>query len=255
MITNSLILLIIVLVITIIYYNNVVNDACDTEPKHYVFDSDKKEIYSRNKKTILMIAGTHGNEPAGSYSLNHLINLLNKKQIELKSIKLIIIPEVNYCALKNNSRSIFGIGDINRQYFNETKNKINKSVMKFVDDADIILDFHEGWGYHKINNHSVGSTISIFDNNHESILANMSGKLGYLLVDKINQTRNDKNKQFTLLLQKSSNEINHSLRQYCKNKNKEYILIETSGQNDIQELQIRHDQNMIVINTVLSYLS
>ena len=73
----------------------------------YTLDSNKPG------PTILIVAGTHGNEPAAS---TYFTNLIKSKYIP-ESGKMIIIPRVNNCALKINMRSVPLIGDINRKYY------------------------------------------------------------------------------------------------------------------------------------------
>ena len=46
-------------------------------------------------------------------------------------------------------------------------------------------------------------------------------------------------------------EIINSLRDYANEKNKAYMLIETSGQNNIQPLDIRVSQNITIITYIL----
>ena len=46
--------------------------------------------------------------------------------------------------------------------------------------------------------------------------------------------------------------IANTLRDYCIRKKKKYILVETSGQNNIQAMSIRINQNLKVINYILT---
>lgn len=45
--------------------------------------------------------------------------------------------------------------------------------------------------------------------------------------------------------------ILNTLDYYCNSINKNYILIETSGQNNIQPLETRINQIMLVIDTIV----
>lgn len=111
-------------------------------------------IDSGNKRNVLLlIGGTHGNEPVGSFGL---INF-SKSNIKLSRGKIIIIHDVNKLGLFFNIR--FGFDgfisvDYNRQYPSninkKSNNFINNEILKYIEMADFILDFHEGWGYNII---------------------------------------------------------------------------------------------------------
>ena len=49
--------------------------------------------------------------------------------------------------------------------------------------------------------------------------------------------------------------IESSFGCYNYKNNKKYILIETSGQNNIQKMEVRKNQVKIVIDTVLDYFN
>ena len=55
------------------------------------FNSNKQGL------KVLLVGGTHGNEPSGSHSLLVLQNLLKKGKLKLKSGKVTIIHNVNPC--------------------------------------------------------------------------------------------------------------------------------------------------------------
>ena len=106
-------------------------------------------VKSKNKgPKILLIGGTHGNEPAGYVTLLRLQNAFKKKKLTLRAGELTIIHNINSCGYFIGNRHYNNIGpriDLNRFY---NKNFfINKKVENIVDKYDIILDFHEGWGY------------------------------------------------------------------------------------------------------------
>jgi hypothetical protein len=212
--------------------------------------------------TIMIIGGTHGNEPAGTETLKLLIQDLNTNKIKLKRGKLILIPQVNYCALKLDIRFIPGIGDINRKYpikLNKlSNNPINNKIIELAKQSDFILDFHEGWGFHKEEKDSIGSTITPND-------TKISFDLATIYLNNINKTIQEDNKKFTILTNKEdllkldnysyseSSEIKGSLRYYLNLLNKNYVLIETTGQNNKQKLNIRIKQNILFINILLQY--
>ena len=61
-------------------------------------------------KHALLIGGTHGDEPAGSYALLIMQNLLKKGVLKLKKGKITIIHNVNPCGLYLDNRYYSVIG-------------------------------------------------------------------------------------------------------------------------------------------------
>ena len=192
---------------------------------------------------ILFIAGTHGNEPSGYTSLLLLKNSLNNKKIKLLSGSLTIIYNLNKCGYYFDNRYYSTIGkniDINRLYTRGFP--INNKVEKIVDKHDIIIDFHEGAGYISRDKKSIGSSITsvnypIFD------VKNM--------ISYINRSISEKYKKWRI--NNSPPMIPFTLRYYCNLKNKKYLLVETSGQKNIQPLHIRVNQNLKVIQYILQH--
>ena len=248
----TLFILVIILIIYTFYFNKKVCNNLD----YVIYDSQT------SGPTIMIIGGTHGNEPAGTETLKLLIEELNSNKIKLKRGKLILVPQVNYCALKLNIRYILGIGDLNRKYpidlNTSSDNPINNKIIELAKQADFILDFHEGWGYHKEEKDSIGSTITPND-------TKISYDIATLFLENINKTIYEDIKKFTILTNKEdllkldnysyseSSEIKGSLRYYLNLLNKNYVLIETTGQNDKQKLNIRINQDRLFINKLLEY--
>lgn len=248
MLTKIISFLFIVLFIIYLIY---VGRNCTTT-KIYTLDSNKPG------PTILIVAGTHGNEPAASYYFTNLVNSTFKPNRG----KMIIIPRVNDCALKINMRSIPLIGDINRKYYIDNKvngetnkinevngetNRINKQIIDIINsnNIDFVLDFHEGYDYHKINVKSFGSTISYtFDKTGKA------KDYGEIIVKKLNETINDEKKRFTLL-DPNYKPIKGTLLEFLSELKISGILIETSGQNNIQPLQKRLEQIDLIFNTII----
>jgi hypothetical protein len=241
------------LIILFIYYI-LLSKICNNI-EYYTYGSK-----TTNNKTILIIGGIHGNEPAGSNAIVRLMNNINKNNINIKN-KLILIPYANYCALQINKRTIPFIGDLNRKFpidINYEENKLHpiiRKILLFVHEADFILDIHEGWGYYRELKGSIGS--SIIPSNTQT-----SYDISEILYDNINETIVDNNKKFIILRDNINtnnerygqfNKIKYSLSYYANLINKNYILIEISGKNDIQDINIRISQIKNIINTVLDY--
>ena len=234
------------------YYNNFSNICDNLEFFRY---NSLNNNTSNTINTILILGGIHGNEPAGSRAIIQLMNDINMNKIQLKNKRLILIPYVNYCALQVNKRLIPFIGDLNRKF--PELHPIIKKILILVKEADFIIDFHEGWGFYKDNNGSIGSTISPTNITPQSIVDN--------IYDNINKTITNDNKKFKILIDDNNlintnpdkygknYELKNTFRYYANLINKNYLLVETSGQNDIQTLQLRVSQGRNIINTVLDY--
>lgn len=193
-----------------------------------------------------IIAGVHGNEPAATITLNLLLK--TSTFLKPKRGKIILIPAANQCGLQENIRwhptEIFQY-DLNRK-FNEYGGTNGKSeqIIDALQDCDLILDFHEGWGWNVTTRNgwgpvSLGS--SIFGTNHP--LASIVAKQA---VEEINMTITDPNKKFVQLMNESCT-IPSTLGCYFEKSKKAGVVIETSGQNDVQPLEVRMAQVKKVI--------
>ena len=247
----------IILILYMIMISKICNSKSSLEYYNY-----KSVNYKENDKQsiILMLGSIHGNEPAGYYALRKLIENLNTNQTTLKTGKLIIIPVVNYCAFQLGLRLVPFIGDMNRKFpYTLEQNPSNKIISQIVDLiklADFILDFHDGWGFNRQNSNSMGSTLTPSNN---ELCNNLAVKIVNDLDQKITQDymkfriytdNNDLLKNNPDLYQEQ-HKIKGALSYYCELLGKNYMLVETSGQNDIYPLNSRVEQNEIIINDIL----
>jgi hypothetical protein len=195
-----------------------------------------------------MVGGTHGNEPAGSVALKQFI-----QQAKIKRGRLIIVPCANKLGLLLNTRWLpyrIYYRDLNRNYpriYGETTlEPISLKISQLVLQADFILDLHEGWGYHRIQPDSMGSGIYPGD-------TKLSLELAPKLANHLNRYITADYKKFVVGYNNHP-ELN-SLRSFCVLHNKNYILVETTGQNDIQPLDVRVQQQLNVIYEILRLLN
>jgi hypothetical protein len=212
------------------------------------FTCYKTTIYSfkKNNKspTILFISGTHGNEDTGPYCLSNLVNQLKLNNIILKKGRVFIVPNFNKCGLLSNSRHYNKIGkkyDLNRLY---GKNFIvNRPIENLVKKSDIIIDLHDAWGYYKKFKGSIGSTIYYHNFKEENKKQ---------LLNLLNKNINEDFKKFSIISSKSIKH-NNSLKKFIIEKypKKKYILFETTGQNNIQDIHLRAAQCDILIKYIL----
>lgn len=192
--------------------------------------------------TVLIVGGTHGNEPAGTIAIEGL-------DIKPKNGKVILVPRANKLGLLLNTRWLphrFINTDLNRNYPREEGEipleMISAKICKLADSADFIIDLHEGWGYTRLDSASLGSGLYP-GNTREAI------DISYRAVDKLNEMIDVPYKKFVVGLNNHP-ELN-SLRSYCVLLGKHYILIETTGQNGIQPIDIRVHQHQFIIYSVL----
>ena len=233
------IVIILGIILFIIYYFNMIISICNKESEYFTYSSKLPG------PTILILGATHGNEPVGYYAIKEYMDMLNKQDIILKKGKIIFVPSVNYCGLKYNTRENPAYGDINRLYnINKDMNVINKLIIKLVKESDFIIDFHEGYSFNKLNKTSLGSTITPVD-------SSVSNDVAKLVVSNLNANISEDYKKFDII---KDDEIKYTLRDYISNnEKKDYILVEITGQNDIQPLELRKNQALVIISSVLSY--
>ena len=210
----------------------------------FEYDSKVKGI------NLLLIGGTHGNEPAGSVALTKLIDDLRNNNYRLKSGKITIINKPNKLGLLFDNRYLihrFSNRDLNRNYpRNASENPldpISKKIIKYVNESDWVLDFHEGWGFIYEEKGSMGSGIFPGKTKSSQIMANN-------ILISINSAIDDHNK-FQLIY--DIHPTIRSLKTYANYMKINYILIETSGQGDIQSLDIRVDQVRFIIDFFLKF--
>jgi|688.fasta_scaffold762438_1 predicted deacylase len=231
----SFLILIILYIILQFYCNNI--DVIE-------FDSNVKGI------NLLLIGGTHGNEPSGFVALTQFIKDMKEKKYNLKTGKITIIAKPNKLGLFFNRRNLLHRltnKDLNRNYPRNAKEKpldpISAKIIEYVNKSDWVLDFHEGWGYIYENKGSMGS--GIFPGNTKDSITMANN-----ILTSINSAINGKNK---FGLEEGKHPDIRSLKSYANYLQKNYILIETSGQNDIQPIEIRVEQILFVIDFFLRF--
>jgi predicted deacylase len=128
--------------------------------------------------TVLIVGGVHGNEPAGALAAEEI------RHWQIQNGKLIVIPRANVTGLAANKRRITGLetnlSDLNRDYprakqpDNEARGDLAQAIWKIATDnkPDWVLDLHEGYDFHQLNEKSVGSSIICFPLTNAQITAN-----------------------------------------------------------------------------------
>ena len=189
--------------------------------------------------TVLFIGSVHGNEPAGTIALENYF----QQDIQIQRGKIIVITNPNRCGQKLNIRwqpQYFSFMDLNRSFEQDIKhNTTAKRISKYIKQSDIVIDLHEGWGYHRVHPSSMGSCVYPSDDLFD---------VGSKIVQNINQTISDPNKRF--MVRKIPN-IQKTTDEFAKTLKKSTIVLETTGQNNVQSLNIRVQQQQITIDTIL----
>src|SRR5271155_4824891 len=163
------------------------------------FQSDKLQVIdiTGNKPGpfICLVAGTHGNEPAGTKALYDLLKS-GDGTLSISSGHLRIIPCVNEWGYNHNMRHN-RFFDINRGYTaSGGTDWITKNVIGLTKGADMVIDFHEGWGYHRCQPDSVGSTLTPTTDTNATALSTV-------IVNKINESGAGGCRQFMVLADRS----------------------------------------------------
>lgn len=242
--------LVIILFIIIFFYVNIFSEPFTNGIKYYDYGPALKNKIKKTKeiKSICFIAGVHGNEPAASIELISLIKNNYFNHFKNNGLSIRVIPCVNVWGLKNNTRYQPNMlyPDINRNFSENGLEASSIEIIRLTKNFDIVIDFHEGWGFHLINSKSIGSTISPSNN--------FPIELSSLITENINKNINDLSKKF-IILKNYSCSISKTLACHREKNNKHYLLVETTGQNNIQKLSLRRHQIFTVINETLNYIS
>lgn len=200
---------------------------------------------------VLWTAGIHGNEPAGTVAAYKMIHEIQEGKIKIIKGGLIIIPTVNPCGIYRYERYDNKGNDLNRNYIETTDIINNRIVIEQMKKADFIIDSHEGYAYYKNTGTllqpilSMGSTLTP---GHTLL----SKRIATYCIEELNKKIKDEYKKYEIY---PDDNIIGTLRDYANKYKKHYILIESSGQNEIQNIVLRRDQHLTVVLTTLRNLN
>ncbi len=210
--------------------------------KFYIVDSGKPG------PCIGIITGVHGNERSGPIELGSLISS-GDLQKRIKYGKLKIIPCANISGFKRDIRwRNLWFEDLNR-LFNKSSDKQAKLILKFLDDCDLVLDFHEAWGWHLINPESTGNTLLPVGGCDSLVTDLVDAVNRNPTVAKIN-IRNP-GKSFSVMEKYIMCKYAGTLSCWMHQHNRRYILAEIAGQNFVQPLEIRREIIRTIIWTLM----
>lgn len=142
--------------------------------------------------TVFVVGGVHGNEPAGAYAAEELLQSLS-----LSRGVVLLLPRANVQALAEGRRSPVGGSDLNRAFAVEEPGswteELAREILNAVEayEVDIILDLHEAWGFYQTSN-SVGQTVIFNDHGDAPFIA-------MHLITEINRGIDERHVQFTYI--------------------------------------------------------
>ena len=220
------------------------------------FLSFNQKLYYRdfgNKDSeikICLIAGVHGNEPAGSLLFHQLIKngYFNVITSIHKNLFIRVIPSVNEFGLEYNTRYQNSLShpDINRTFTEEGEiHHLSRELLRLVKDMTLVIDFHEAWGFHKIHPQSLGSSLTVTGDQK-------THSLSQYMVQQLNFIISNPKYQFDVLKRICS--IPNTLSCYLHKRDINYILVETSGQNDVQPVKVRQTQIINILESCFRFL-
>jgi predicted deacylase len=234
------IFIIAILLVSFLYYHQ--------RPNVFVHDSGQPG------PRVLVIGGTHGNEPAGAVAAFQLHKVLLKRT--LRRGRVIIIPDANKWGLRMNIRylpaellsfGLLGKIDLNRSYSHrgeESRTRISYQIEELVLESDWVIDLHEGYDFHQLNPQSMGS--GIYPGK-----TMLSKQMTHPLLDAVNQIIQVPEYQF---ISKEWPDENGTLRMFCDEQDIHYTLVETSGQDNIQPIPVRVQQHLVILRELLVQL-
>ena len=207
---------------------------------------------SNGRPTVGFLAGVHGNEPAGAIALQTLVDSgYFEKLAKNCDINIIVVPCANVYGLREDKRWTDNIfhPDLNRSFSSVVGDAPDaKEILKIFSTADLIVDFHEGWGWHRKTSRSIGSTVSPTIT-QDGVSLEIAEKINNAL----NMTITNNEHKFTLLPNISC-DIRSTLSCNMEMVGRNYILIETTGQKNIQPLDVRLSQIITSIKIVCGFI-
>ncbi len=161
----------------------------DYETPVFTIKTDCKE------PTIMIVAGTHGNEKAGIKATEYL-----KDNLHIERGTLIIIPRANILACEENVRCFPPEINLNRVYpGNPQGNSVEKLAYEIFNlmkryNIDILVDLHESIEFYKENPKNYGQTV-VIDSDDDCLF-----ELGSFLVEEMNKGINGDSNKYQVLV-------------------------------------------------------
>lgn len=222
---------------------------------HFLFAEDKSSavqprvaVVDSGAKgpTVLIIAGLHGNEPAGIEAARRIASW------KIVRGQLVVIAEANRPAIAAQKRLIPGVdaqqADLNRNF------PLDKGGCRPVGDIatqlwdivskqspDWVVDLHESINFRRVNSETVGNTIIVCPNKQTVPLAEK-------LIEAVNHTISEDSKKFLLLRWPARGSLTRAAAQELKAN---AMIIETTRR---EPLDTRVEQHCLLVRRLLREL-
>ena len=193
---------------------------------------------------ILLIAGTHGDEPGPSYALEELIN-----ENAFAGRNVTCIPNLNPFGRTLNLRFNQDMKDINRGYNpGSWGTPQNKLVGALAAHHDIIFDLHEANDFHLKSSWSLGNTLVPADDP-------ISNAVAATVVRELNKTIENKLEKYSSL-NKPACRLPGALSCFIHKLRIPYILVEVCRGSRVlpplQTMETRKQHTRLIVATLLS---
>lgn len=196
--------------------------------------------------TVFICAGAHGNEPAGAVAAEII------RQWPITKGRLVVIPRANVPGLVANKRLIPGLAtnlnNLNRNYprakmeeapRGELATEIWRLTLQF--KPDWLLDLHEGFDFHQINDQSVGSSVITFPNPKGLAAAD-------LMLSAVNREITDENLKFVRRDLPVDGSLARASGEHLRIPS---MIVETTSKQPIEK---RVHQQEVLVHTLLKHL-
>lgn len=100
--------------------------------------------YNNEGKSILIVAGMHGNQHTSIYACQLFNNAIKNKKFKHLN-KITICNFINYVGIFNNTRQNEDNIDLNRQFTGKKSISIIQKLKKLINQHDVILDIHSSF--------------------------------------------------------------------------------------------------------------
>lgn len=230
----------------------------------YKFVASEPSAYN-----VLIVGGTHGNEQAGSNALIELVRQLKTGQLKLKQGTLTVLPTANPCGKQLGIRfqphqmMILKSIDLNRAYpkrpGEEGSCEVSNAIANLALKHNFVIDLHEGYTFNHVDPNSMGSCV--FPGN-----SSLAREIAKKSVVEINRTITKKPSTGSRLLDDMTlqdfmwqsrpdwPELPGTLRWHADQHGIDYLLVETTGQADVQPMPVRVKQHLFLVKSFLGQL-
>lgn len=205
---------------------------------------------------IVIIAGLHGDERAGPELLQ-----MPSTRVWLRRFpaRILVIPVVNGWGYARNVRARNPLGaDLNREFADLSDEAA--ALLSMMQDADLVIDLHEGWGWHVVQPASIGSTVTpigpVVDQVCDPLVAHLNAGLPAPRRWRVRRTGEcdlpgSLGCYFERRLPLEGRHPSRLSEKTTSTTSTEYLLVETTGQNDVQPMAKRLAQLRTILATVL----